>query len=299
MKYIYSLNRMDAMNKWHIKHGYNYNLVRPCTFNEKIRRMEIDKYGKLETICSDKYRIRDYIKYCGLESILTKIYGAWQSPEEIQFDKLPSKYVLKCNHGCGDNIIHRDYIREDYMKEFLNRHLERDYFQWFLEYHYDGIKKMVFCEELLEIKGREAEPLVDYKYFCCDGEIVCILACCDRDAMGESKHKYYDKNWKELPYATKDIYTNEKVERPMCLNELNSIAEILARPFPFVRVDLYEVNGKVYFGELTFSPMGGLIGVQTNQAQRVLGEMINIDYKKQERESIFDKIYSNTDIAEG
>ena len=126
------------------------------------------------------------------------------------------------------------------------------------EWHYEGIKQKCICEEL--IKTQDGSLPIDYKYFCCNGKISCILVCTDRDeTCFESYHYYFDRDWKRLDYAIGDVVETPPriIERPNNLEHMNDIAERLAAVFPFVRVDLYNVEGKVYFGELTFTPVGG------------------------------------------
>lgn len=287
-------NRKEiSVNYWKAR-NIPFNYDNPITLNDKIKRMEIDKYGKLETYCTDRYRVRNYIKYCGLDDILLKIYNVWTRPEDIDFENLPAKCVLKCNNGCGDSIIMNDNkILKEYALDFITRHYRDTYGILGMEWHYYGIEPLVYCEEYLE--GNTAR-LVDYKYFCCNGEIASILVCTDRNDNGESRHAYYDENWNELMYATDDVYANKSIPKPHNLDKLNHVARILSRVFPFVRVDLYSVGDKVYFGELTFSPVGGNITIQTDEAQIIMGGMIDMDYKKDEREKIYNIISEIKDV---
>ena len=273
--------------------GKDYNNP-PITLNDKIRYLEMEKYGNLERNCADKYEVRKYVNYCGLGDILPKLYFAVDNEDELNYEKFPDSFAFKQNNGCGFNFICKDKneISIEILKGIANKWKNRKIQYIADEWHYDGIKRKLICEELL---GEQSDgPIPDYKYFCCNGKIACILVCVERNmATLNSYHYYFDRNWNSLDYAAESVrqYPPQVVSRPQNLEEMNRIAERLSNVFPFVRVDLYNINGKIYFGELTFTPCGGAITIQSEEAQIEIGKLIDINYKDGQNEEIYKAIY--------
>lgn len=263
------------------------------TLNDKIRYLEMNVYGNLEKLCTDKYMVRKYIEFLGLERVLPKLYFMKERVEEIDWDSLPDKFVLKVNKGCGSNIICYDkrLLNREYEIHRLNRWMRYRHELFAFEWHYENIPIRIICEELLETSDKK--PPVDYKYFCCNGKIACILVCTERDnTTGESYHYYFDSEWRQLDYAIGSVrqVPARNCNKPENLEEMNEIAEKLSDIFPFVRVDLYNIEGKIYFGELTFTPCGGLITIQSDEAQKVLGDKIDVNYRLGENEKLYEKL---------
>ena len=233
------------------------DLKNPKDFNEKIHYLEIYKYGPKETICTDKYLVRNYIAKIGYSNILTKLYGVYESFEEIDFSKLPEKFVLKTNHSCKDVFVCLDKNKFDYekAKKVLNRKLSENYAKKKFEYHYSNIKPLIMCEEYIDDKTGK-QP-TDYKVFCFHGKAHSILVCSNRDTSVEQS--WYDINWNKLDYSINEYKSSLEYKKPINLEKMVKIAEDLSKEFEFVRVDLYNANGKIYFGELTFSPAAGFI----------------------------------------
>lgn len=230
------------------------NLKDPKDFNEKIVYLMLYEFGDKEKNCADKYLVRNYVKNKGLENILTKLYGKYMNANDINFDSLPSEYVLKTNHGCGCTIIKRkeDYIDIKNARIMLNQSLKRNYAKETLEYQYSKIKPCILCEEYL--KENDKISPTDYKLFCFNGKVKFILVCSDRDT--KTKKVYYDLQWNKLK-CTKEEQIGD-FERPDNFEQMIQCAEKLSEDFKFVRVDLYNINGNIYFGELTFTPRGGI-----------------------------------------
>ena len=294
-KYDYwsKIDRAEAFDILLKESGLKIDLMNPETFNDKIRYMEKSHYSDLVVKCTDKYEVRKYVKYCGFEDILVPLLGGpYESYDAIDINICKDeKTMLKCTHSCGANIaVNKDTNRE-YAEYFINKKLKQDISKWFQEWHYESIKPRIICEKYLA--DGENERLIDYKYFCCNGKINCILACTERDERGDSRHMYYDEKWRVLDYAADEIKASHTIPAPKALQQMNKIARKLSEPFPFARVDLYDLNGKVYFGELTFTPMGGLISdkVQTKEAQMILGSCIDVDYGRDLQREICEKVY--------
>ena len=250
------------------------NLRNPKDFNEKIQYLMLNEYGKKEAELSDKYLVRNYVKDRGLEKNLIKLYKKYDDVEQINLEELPDKFVIKANNGCGNVFICRgkkEFNLEE-CKKRLKRALKINFAKENFEYHYKYIKPCIVCEEYLDDKVNVAP--VDYKFVCFDGKPNCILVCSDR--ANKLKLDYYDLNWNYLEYSKKEYRNEEQMERPSNLEEMIKVAEILSKGHKFVRVDLYDVNNKVYFGEMTFTPAAGTIYYNTQESLDYFGSLLKL-----------------------
>lgn len=264
------------------------NLDNPKNLNEKIQwlklRSDISEWSRL----SDKYAVREYVKECGCEDNLVELLGRWDRVEDIDFDTLPKSFVLKANNGCGSIIIVENKYELDIttITNDLNRWITTPYALYAAEIHYKSIKPCIIAEELLyndDAQNEFSVSLIDYKVWCFNGKPHYILTCTNRDAEGVDL-LIYDLDWKS---HENDIKHNshyrlgKSIPRPECLSELLNVAEKLSTAFPCVRVDLYVVNNKVYFGEMTFTSLGGLMNYFTNDFLLKTGSLIDLNYKSQ------------------
>ncbi|CDM88961.1 ATP-grasp fold amidoligase family protein [Xenorhabdus bovienii] len=259
------------------------NLEKPVTFNEKLQWLKLNTYkdSKLVTKCADKFSVRDYVKERGCEEILIPIYGDWNKASDIDWGKLPSKFVIKCNHGAGYNIIckNKNFINtEDTIKK-LNIWMEEDYWRKAVELVYKDIPKKIICEKFIET-SKGALPY-DYKIFCFNGQPEFVMICTERES---NKPKFYfvDKNWQLLPYGVDYLDANiTKLEKPQNFEKLFYYAMKLAQPFPFVRVDLYLNDGVINFGELTFIHSAGMDKELNNEKHKnidkIIGDFVKLD----------------------
>ena len=250
------------------------NLKEPKDFNEKIQYLMLYKYGELETKLADKYKVREYIENKGYKDILTKLYGVYHSPENINVKKLPNEFVIKTNHGYGNVFIcyDKEKFKLEDCKKKLKKALKGNFAKSQLEYHYSPIKPLIICEEYIN-DGNGKNPL-DYKIYCFNGKPECILMCSNREK--ELKLDYYDLEWNYLDYARDEYKSNKRIEKPKNLNRMIEIASELSKDMSFVRVDLYNVDGKIYFGELTFTPAAGMVKYNTQEALDYLGKLIKL-----------------------
>ena len=261
------------------------NWKHPRTLNEKILYLSMMTDTTRWSDLADKYKVREYVEECGYGDSLVTLYGKWDDAEKIDFDALPSSFVLKTNHGSGEIVIVRD-------KEKLNRADIISYFQKAISQpygeieggkHYWRIKPCIIAEELLvndEISKKYSKSIIDYKFWCFNGKAYYIWACCNRDKTGTDV-SLYDRNWNScFEYS---IYTTHYrkgviLPKPVNLGYMIQMAEALAKPFPCVRVDLYNIGGKVYIGDMTFTSLGGLMNFYTNDFLNHAGDLINLDY---------------------
>ena len=258
--------------------GIEPDLENPKTFNEKLMWLKLNTYAKdpLVSQCSDKYAVREYVEQCGLGHTLNELIGVWDRAADIEWDRLPNRFAIKCNHGCGYNLICQDKSAFDMKKAAaqLDAWMKDDFWKEYAEVHYRTIPKKIICEKYLEGK-KDALP-VDYKIYCFHGKPVYIGNFIERDLVTDDILRgYFDLDWKPSDVFRYEMQP-ELFERPKSLEQMLEYAEILAKPFPFVRVDFYEVDGKIYFGELTFTPTGCLATYYTDEAQVKLGELLHV-----------------------
>lgn len=239
--------------------GKKLNLKNPKTLNEKCMWLKLNTYYKnpLITECCDKYLVRNYVKRAGCEELLNELIGVWDNPDEINFDTLPRRFVLKGNHGCGYNIIVNDKsklnIKET--KKQLAEWLKEDYWKLYAETQYKFIKKKIICEKLIETQHNDLPE--DYKIYCINGKCDVLMFCAERSS-GDPKFYFFDKNLNYMPEYYQNDKNVDKTVLPKNISNMINFAERLAAPFPFVRVDLYSEQNRIYFGELTFLPTGGI-----------------------------------------
>lgn len=201
------------------------NLDNPKDLNEKIHYLIINEYGKREAELSDKIEVRNYIRKVGHDEILTKVYGVYKNFDEIDFDKLPDKFVLKTNHGSNATMIctNKNNFDKTKAKKILNSSLRKNFAKVALEYHYKYIKPLIMCEEYID-DGTGKNP-TDYKIFCFEGKPECVLVCTDR--MKNTKLDYYDLEWNYLDYSKKKYKSNKVINKPSNFNNMLKLAEEL------------------------------------------------------------------------
>lgn len=230
----------------------------------------------LKTKCADKYSVRSYVEENGMADILPQLLGVYSKVEQINFSTLPERFVLKCTHGSGFNIICRDrrdlVIEEAKLK--LNSWMRTDISTFCGEVHYAPIRPRIICEAYLE-EPSERFP-IDYKIHCFNGKAHCTMVCAER-GTGTVKFDFYDREWKnKLPYCRSSMLANRDCLRPAAYEEMIAAAEILAKPFPFVRVDFFCISGRAVFGEMTFTPNGCVDTDLTDIAQKTMGDLITL-----------------------
>lgn len=260
--------------------GVPLNLENPETFNEKLQWLKLYDRRPEYTVMADKYLVRDYIaKKLGGEYLIP-LLGVWDDPAEIDFDKLPRQFVLKCNHNSGLGMcICRDKSTLDVKKvrAGLRKGLKEDYYLYGREWPYKDIPRKIVCEQYMSDSSGTQE-LTDYKFFCFNGKADSVMVCLDRFS-GDTKFYFFDRNWTLLPLNIrgKNAPKGFTVPKPVCMDEMFEIAGKLSAGIPFVRVDLYECNGKIYFGELTFFPQSGFDANLLREADVYYGSLIHLE----------------------
>lgn len=259
--------------------GKELNLAQPETLNEKILWLKLNRYIKdpLVINCADKYQVREYVEKCGYGHILNELYNVYDSPEEILWDELPNRFVIKWNYGAGMNIICTDKSKMDRGEVFAQLRKWRKIKYWlpYSEMQYKYTPKRIICERY--ICGLNGRLPVDYKIYCFNGKPLYIGNFIERNIEAHTIVRgYFDTQWNHIPICKNEIDIT-KFPKPEHLEEMIEIAAKLSAPFPFVRVDLYEAECKVIFGELTFTPTGGMATYYTEAVEKKYGEFISID----------------------
>ncbi len=258
--------------------GYELNLQDPQTFNEKIFWLKLYHHDPLVTRCCDKFAVKGYVdEVLGPGYVIPTIQN-WDRAEDIDFSALPERYVLKVNWSSGYNIIVQDpgQVQPELFRENIRHWMEPEqnsYYQTF-NWGYKHMKPVVYAEEYVEQPNGQ---LFDYKFFCCNGKMKFLFIATDRHLEGKEKltYDFYDADFHRLPltYGGRGHSLHE-LEKPSRFEEMVALAEKLAKPFPFVRVDFYEVDGKLYVGEMTFYCGGGILPFDPPEWDKKLGDLI-------------------------
>jgi hypothetical protein len=277
--YYRVLEFLPAKIVLYIEHYRGYkkvlNLKNPVFFGEKIQWLKVN--GNLERFSNyvDKYQVRHFIENKIGSTYLNDLIGTYYTPEEIDFDTLPNKFVLKVTHGCGYNIVCRDKNRLNIKKtkKQLSYWLKQDFSNIKKERQYMGITPRIICEKYLE---GTSYALTDYKVFCFEGKAKFVQVINERNSG--MTQDFFDINWKKLQLR-KGVArpSTEKIHTTSAHIEMIKIAEVLAEEFPFVRVDFYIVENQLIFGELTFTPAGGLTPFQPMSMDLAVANLIKLD----------------------
>lgn len=257
-QYGYKIRRWVIEQMYFNVIGRFPNLDNPRSLNEKMQWMRFNYHDPLMTKCVDKYTFKEYIeKNIGKEYVVP-IYGVWNNVNDIDFDALPNEFVIKSTWGWGDlqNIIvkNKKKLNIHKTKALLSNWLQEwnNYYYQSFEWDSKDIQPRVIAEMLLEPLDGE---IIDYKFYCYNGKCRHFLICKDRKT--KTKYINYDLNFNCIKLSPNSYVTKDKFKCNKNFNIMLEIAEKLAKPFPLVRVDFYDVDGKIYVGELTFSPGGG------------------------------------------
>ena len=243
--------------RYYLVHGHFINKRNPKTFTEKLQLRKLRGKNKLYTKCADKAKVRDYVEKKIGEKYLIPVYLVTPELTKEQFENLPNSFVLKATNGSGNasvKLIRKksDYIFEE-LRDFFNECKKFDVGKYTMEEWYSEIPFNVLAEKLLDIKVVD-----DYKFHCFNSKKIFIEHLIERDkSKGILKSNFYDEEWNCLDFTIGTEKYSQKIEKPKNYDEMLEIAKKLSEDFDYVRVDLYNIDGKIYFGELTFCPDGG------------------------------------------
>ena len=278
-----------ASLKYQAVMGEKLDWNNPQDLNAKIQWLKFYGDKSLWAELADKYAVRQYVEDRGCGSSLVKLYGKWDNVDDIDWDNLPNSFILKMNNGSGGNFICRDKskINLSEVTTQFGKWMKEVYGNLSVEPHYSLIKPCIIAEELLDCTKQDvsSSSLIDYKVWCFNGKPYLFWVTYDRNPEGTSaKHAMFDLDWNYHP--EKLVYTSNFTEpsilvpKPKCLDELIEVASKLSLGHPQVRVDLYVVDDKCYFGEMTFTSFGGLIQVYSKETLKELGAQTDLSLIK-------------------
>lgn len=265
--------------QYKLKLGRFPDFKNPKRFTEKIQLYKMYYRNPIMGECVDKFRVRNYVSKKGFSYTLPELYGVYHDANEIEFDSLPRQFVMKTNDGGGgDNIIicrDKNTLDQDSARRKLNAWRDKKEVDAGREWAYTRIpESLIIVEEFLENEKNPEDGLEDYKFFCFAGEPFCIAY--DGQRYSGHKRNFYDLEWNNLKIGSDCESFAVEIPKPDTLTEMITMAKKLSKDFPFVRVDLYSVKGKVYFGELTFYPWSGYVQYTPDEFDLTLGRRFDI-----------------------
>lgn len=257
--------------------GKPLNLKNPHTFNEKLQWLKIHDRNPLYTTMVDKYAVKKYVADMIGEEYIIPTLGVWDKFDDINFDELPYQFVLKCTHDSGGLVICKDKSKLDMekAKEKIEKSLKTNYYLLGREWPYKNVQRRIIAEKyMVDYSGND---LSDYKVHCFNGVPKVILVCSERFSDAGLHEDFYDVNWKRLEVKRPD-HPSSDIEQPEPkeLQKMLLLSEQLSRKYPFMRTDFYEVNGRLYFGEITFYPASGFDRFEPEEWDYKFGEWLSL-----------------------
>ncbi len=273
-------DKMYLKFKFRVKIGKKLNLKNPQTFNEKLQWLKLYDRKPIYTTMVDKYEVKKYVADIIGEEYIILTYGVWNTFDEIDFDSLPNQFVLKCTHDSGGLVICKDKSNFDMekAKEKINECLKTDYYMHNREWPYKDVKPRIIAEKYMQdTYSDENEDIKDYKFYCFNGKPKLGYISQGLSDHSTARISYVDLEWKRAPFHRSDYKEFEVLpEKPENYEQMLQYAEILSKNTSFLRVDFYEIDKKIYFGELTFSPGGGFTMLTPDKWDEKLGDLINL-----------------------
>lgn len=273
---------LDHAKRSFASRGERFDVDAPLTFNEKLWFLKLSNRDQLLVECSDKHEVRRYVERCGLEHILKKEYANYSSVDELDFDSLPSPTYIKCSHGSGLNWVYRKSAsrREQKMrKRAFKYQLRQNPYLLSREWNYKRISPSLVCEEVLETASKE--PIPELQFFCFHGIarfVMYNMGLADETGAHQRATRWsFSPDYELLDVRTSMPTSSEAPTKPLNYDDMLKYAEILAAPFPHVRVDLFNVDGVIYFNELTFYSGGGFVKLEPSEWQEVLGGWLSLE----------------------
>lgn len=261
--------------------GYELNLDNPQTFNEKLQWLKLYNRNPLYTIMVDKYKVKEYVaKVIGQEYIIPT-FGVWDDSEEIDFSKLPNQFVLKCNHNSGLGMcVCKDKSKLDIkkIKKDLAKGLKQNYYLTNREWPYKEVPRKIIAEKYM--RDDKTQELCDYKFFCFNGEPKILFIATDRqNPKEETKFDFYDMAFNHLPFTNGHPNSQQAINKPQSFEKMKFLAEKLSKNIPHIRVDFYETNGQIFFGELTFFHWSGFVPFKPKEWDKKIGDLLKLPPK--------------------
>ncbi|MEH6955595.1 ATP-grasp fold amidoligase family protein, partial [Neobacillus drentensis] len=267
----------ETMSKLYFRIFLNksLNLENPKTFNEKLQwyKLYYCPNSPLVVQCTDKYAVRSYVESKGLGNYLTNLFGSWDDAEEIEWNKLPNQFVLKCNHGCAYNILcsNKNKLNKKKVTKQLKTWIKEDFGAFNIEIHYSKIQqRKIICEEYL------GDVIMDYKFYCFNGVPQFFYVSNNLIHDRQAQIGFFNLDGSKLPLVRDDYKDINRVELPEYYSEMLNVVKILCEDFPFVRVDFFVANNRFYFAELTFTPGAAMMPINPEEFDLEWGKLLDL-----------------------
>ena len=263
--------------KYRLAMGKRLELKSPKTYNEKLQWLKLHDRKPVYTDMVDKYEAKRFVSERIGEEYVIPTYGVWDSFDDIDFDTLPEQFVLKCTHDSGGLVIVKDKSKLDISaaREKIEKCLRRNFYYSGREWPYKNVKPRIIAEAYME--DTETAELRDYKFFCFDGTVRALFIASERQKEGEeTKFDFFDADYNHLPVKNGHPNADVPPRRPVNFEKMKELAEKLSAGVPHLRVDFYEVDGRIYFGELTFSHWSGMVPFEPAEWDRTFGDWITL-----------------------
>ena len=283
---LLKLNRLGLFKKlndalvlkmlYKIKTGKKLYLDNPKTFNEKLQWLKINDRKDIYTKMVDKYEVKKYVSNIIGEEYIIPTLGIYEKFDEIEFDKLPKSFVIKCTHDSGGIVIVKDKTKFDLKKakKIINKSLKKNFYYVGREWPYKNVKPRIIIEKYMSNNGNELE---DYKIHNFNGNPEIILVCRDRFKNTGLTEDFFNYKWEHLDVKRPSHgNSKEKIPKPIKLDKILDLSKKLSKNIAFVRTDFYIINNKIYFGEITFYPASGFDNFVPDKYDKILGDMIDI-----------------------
>lgn len=270
--------------KYKAKFKRDLNLDNPKSFNEKLQWLKLYNRKEEYTRMVDKYAVKEYVSDVIGEKYIIPTLGVWEKFDDIDFDRLPNQFVLKCTHDSGGLVICRNKasLNISKSKKKINKSLKRNFYYLNREWPYKNVKPRIIAEKYLEdsYDDNGNGQLTDYKIFCFNGVAKFIMIASDRHSSSGAKTAYFDRNFKKIDNLRWGHNVNNKaVTKPQKLDEMILLAEKLSHGIPHVRMDFYLINNRIYFGEMTFFDGGGFDVIEPYEKDLEFGSLIDLPDK--------------------
>lgn len=250
------------------------NLKHPQTFNEKLQWLKLNDKHEEYTRFVDKYEVKNYVCQVLGEDFIIPTLGVWNNFDDIDFTMLPNQFVLKTTHDSGGIVVVKDKSKLDLKaaKKKLERSLKRNYYYEHREYPYKNVKPRIIAEKfMVDESGTE---LKDYKFFCFEGDVKFLFVATDRPS--DTRFDFFDAEFKHLPFKQGHPWAKKEIKKPVGFEEMKRLASILSKNIPHVRVDLYNINGKIYFGEMTFFHFSANVPFEPAEWDKKIGSLLKL-----------------------
>ena len=269
-------DKIFIQTKYFCRFHHFANLKNPKTYNEKLQWLKLYDHNPLYTTLVDKYAVKKWVAdKIGTEYIIPTL-GVWEKAEDIDFDKLPKQFVLKCTHDSGSIIICKDKTNFNKVRAIkkLSYAIKNNFYWNGREWPYKNVPARIMAEPYMEDK--ETSELRDYKFFCFKGDVKLLFIALDRQILSEPTFDFYDADFKRLNLKHGHPNTKKTIKKPVNFEKMKQLAQILSAGIAQVRIDFYEINGKIYFGEMTFFHHGGFVPFEPAIWDKKLGDMIKL-----------------------